>query len=432
MRTRMLFAAAAAALLLPGTAGAVDRLEYATPGGETLVRSIVAVSREDLKQFRVRAMIGGRKRRLDLATRYILSFRRGSRDDINQWSKKLANAYRLISTGQLATKENVPGAEEVLQAITFSTEKGTRGQERTEAVQAWQTMYALFYLIDVRYEIGIRDDNKDKLQQALQDVDQFRRRTEAKRTLKWDVPGDAGTKETKIWAWGSTWLWPQVLLHKARIQRALGDAAGAAATFDQVADMAKKEELSPHLIAEAVIEKATMEAAGKDSGAAEQIYRSAGNKLRSGIGSQPDAYGKRVLRQAANLALLKGADLLLASAAAKQVSYDVPLKRYQALASAEGRTDPALYAGAQAGIGICEVEQGAGGKAYKTLLWVVVNGYAYPEQVQRALYYLGKAAPLFAKEIEAQGGDGATLRRAGERWQDDLKQRFPDSPWAKK
>ena len=66
------------------------------------------------------------------------------------------------------------------------------------------------------------------------------------------------------------------------------------------------------------------------------------------------------------------------------------------------------------------------------MLEVVVRGYAYPEQVARALYYLSRAAPQYAAEIDSQGGKGDFLRAEAKRWQEDLKQRYPSSKWAQK
>ena len=48
----------------------------------------------------------------------------------------------------------------------------------------------------------------------------------------------------------------------------------------------------------------------------------------------------------------------------------------------------------------------------------------------RSLYYLAKAAPLYAKEIDAAGGSGDFLRE--EKWAQDLRERYPSSEWAKK
>ncbi|MFQ5843858.1 MAG: hypothetical protein ACE5JG_02605 [Planctomycetota bacterium] len=431
--TRILVPATALAALLPALpAGAVDRLEYATEEGEIRTAAVKAVIRETLKEFRARVLLGGRTRALKLPSRLIVSFRRGSRDDVNQWSKKLAGAYRLMRAGQLATKENVPGAEEVLQAITFSTEPGTRGAEKEERVEPWHNMYALFHLIEVRYRIGVRQKNPDKLKQALDDIEQFRRRTEAKRRLKWKVPGEGGLRETRIHAWGSSWLWPHVILKKARVERALGETAASSSTYDSLVELAKREQLSPRLVATAVLEKAEMDARDKGSDRAEAVYRAAGNRLRRDAGAQPDKYGQQTLREAANRALLQGADLLLKSAYDKQVSFDVPLQRYRQLASGEGRRDPALNAGAQAGIGICLVEQGKGEEAYRALLWVVLHSYAHPAQVERSLYHLARAADLYAAEVEGGGGNGEYLRRAGQRWRQDLRERFPNSPWLTK
>ena len=85
-----------------------------------------------------------------------------------------------------------------------------------------------------------------------------------------------------------------------------------------------------------------------------------------------------------------------------------------------------------AGTGVCLVETGRGREAYTTLLDVVVRGFEAPELLPRALYYLGAAAPLFADEVEKQGGKGQFLREEGKKWWLDLKERYPGSAWAEK
>ena len=131
-------------------------------------------------------------------------------------------------------------------------------------------------------------------------------------------------------------------------------------------------------------------------------------------------------------ALLRGADLLLTSAEQKKVSWDMPLNRYRQLKDGEGKRDPALFMGAQAGIGVCLTEKGNGEGAYQALLEVVVKGNDYPDQMAQALYYLGRASKLFADEVESAGGKGDFLRAESARWWNDLKQRYPTSSWAGK
>jgi hypothetical protein len=132
--------------------------------------------------------------------------------------------------------------------------------------------------------------------------------------------------------------------------------------------------------------------------------------------------------------MLQGADLLFEAALAGKYGINVPMERYTALRdSREGKTDSALRIGAQAGVGMCMVEaKEKPEEAYNTLLEVVTKGYEHPRQVARALYYLAKAAPLYADAIEKSGGSGAFLREEAARWESDLEQRFPGSKWAKK
>ncbi|MGH7162248.1 MAG: hypothetical protein ACREID_02090 [Planctomycetota bacterium] len=425
--------AAAALLALP--ARAADTLRYAEDDGSIRTVELITVIKEEPGEFRAKVREGGRSRALVIPSRHIVSLQRGDPDDVNQWSKKLASAYRKMAGGQLLTESNVPGAEEDLEKIAYSVEPGVKGQEREEAISPWQNMYGLAHLISVRLRIGTGGKDPERLKKALANVDEFVKRTQEKagKKIDWDVPFEKGTtKKSKIYAWGENWLLPHVLLDKARILRELGEAEKAAAAFDDVAELVKKNDLSPQVLADAISEKAQMQAAGKSSDDAESILRESGNRLRGDVRQQKDAYGRAVVARAANRALLRGADLLLASAAEGKVSYEVPLARYRQLKEAEGREDPALGVGAQAGIGICLTETGKGREAYDALLGVVIDGYQHPDQVARALYYLGKAAPLFAQELEKQGGKGDFLREEGRRWWADLAERFPVSPWAQK
>lgn len=233
-----------------------------------------------------------------------------------------------------------------------------------------------------------------------------------------------------VWCWGENPLAGEVDLLEARVLAAQDQGAAAMAALDTLIDTAKKGDLSPHLLTDAVILRSEVEAKGKKTQEQEAIFRAAGNSLATLGRNQPDLFGKKVLGLASNRMYLRGADLLLASADQKESTYDPPLARYRELRDTEGKNDPLLYMGATAGIGSCLAEKGQGEEAYRTLLEVVTRGYEYPEQLARALFYLGKAAPLYAKEIDAQGGNGAFLREEGARWWADLKERFPTSQWA--
>jgi hypothetical protein len=190
--------------------------------------------------------------------------------------------------------------------------------------------------------------------------------------------------------------------------------------------------MPPTLLTEAFLAKAEFEAQGQASEQQEGIYRAAGSVLSTLARNQPDDFGRQHLTRVSNRALLRGADLLRQSAEAGKVGWDVPLNRYQQLKGGEGARDPALYVGAQAGLGACLVEKGQGEEAYRALLEVIVRGHAEPDQMALALYYIGRAAKAFAGEVEAQGGKGDFLRAETERWWADLQERYPTSRWAEK
>jgi hypothetical protein len=412
---------------------AYDTLRYADPDGTEHTVQVEDVSKRTSDELRARVRIGGRLRRLDLPARQVIEFRRGDSDAKNQWSKSLARGLRMMAAGQLATQGTVPGAEELFVKVAYSTEAGTQGQEESERVDPWHNMYATFYLVECRYRMGKAGDAA-KFQAALDTIAEFRKRTEAKDggKVKMQVPGEKGQMfEGDVYGWGDNQLSPEVGLLEGRIHAAMKNVDAAKAAYDAVIESTKKRPLPPHLLAAAVNEKAEVEAEGLASDKQEALHRAAGNTLASLGGQQPDAYGRGVLSRAANRALLRGADLLLASAEQKAASWDLPLTRYRQLRDNEGRNDPVLRIGAEAGIGICLTEKGEGEEAYKTLLRVVVEGYQHPEQMARALFYLGKAAPLYAAAIEKAGGNGAFLREEGPRWWADLKERYPTSKWAK-
>lgn len=421
--------------LFAGTGGAEEIVEYAEADGTVRSAPVAGlVSKDDEKDFSAMILAGGRKRRLEIPSRRVISLRRGDQDALNQWSKRLATGKRLVATGTLATQGTVPGAEEMFEKIAYSTEKGLPGEEEAYAALPWHNMYALFYLIETRYQMGLKGD-KAKLTLALADVEGFKQRSAKKppATIEWEVPAEKGTtKKGKVFCWGDSRLLPEVLLDEARILAALGEKEKATAAFDAVIDRAKKGDLPPQILADAIIGKAEFEAAGQPSEQQEGFFRAAGTLLSSVAKNQPDEFGRQVVVRAANRALLRGADLLRDSAEQQKVTWDTPLGRYQQLRDGEGQKDPALQVGAQAGLGACLVEKGQGEAAYKALLDVIVGGRAEPDQMALCLYYIGKASKLFGDEIDRQGGKGDSLRAEAERWWSDLKERYPTSRWADK
>jgi tetratricopeptide (TPR) repeat protein len=415
-------------------AGAADILRYAEPGGVIKTAPVEILRKESATEFNARIRVAGRLRTLKIPTRLVIDFARGSTTDINQWSKQLAKARRLMAAGQIATKDKIPGAEEFFTKIAYSTEKGTKGQEATEEIHPWHNMYALFGLIQARYKLGLQGAG-DKFDAALADIEQFAKRSAGKyrKTVAFDVPGAEGSIETKkIYSWGENRLSLEVQILKARILAAQDKADEAAAAYDAALDTIKKKGLSPVLLTQCVVEKADLKAKGKGSEEQEQLYASAGNTLAGMASGQPDQYGKNVLRRASNLALLKGADLLLKSAEEGKLSFDPPLQRYRNLKAGKGSQDRAVYMGAQTGIGICLVAKEQGKQGYEALLDVVTHAADFPDQAARAMYYLRKAAQLYAKEVDGSGGNGGFLREEADRWAQDLKDRYPTSEWATK
>ena len=420
--------------LLALPVAAADLLIYAEADGTIKTVSVEILRKESETELNARIRVGGRLRTLKIPTRRIVSFWRGSSEDINQWSKSLAKGKRLMAAGRIATQGTVPGAEEMFIKVAFSTEKGTKGQEKTEAIAPWHNMYASFHLIEARYKVG-KNGKSDKLQAALGDIEVFETRSASKygKKIDMEVPGQEGTLLTKkVFCWGGSRLKIHVLVYKARILAALGKPDEASAAYDAAIAYIKKARLSPILLTDCVMERAELLANGKESEQQETLFRNAGMQLSGLASGQPDPFGKHTLRGAANRALLRGADLLLDSAREGKLSYDPPLERYRTLKAEEGASDPALFMGAQAGIGICLTEKGEGRKAYEALLDVVVRSHEYPAQLARALYYLAKAAPLYAKEIDAAGGRGDFLRTEAARWANDLQERYPTSEWASK
>ncbi|MHC4971191.1 MAG: hypothetical protein ACYTG3_02545 [Planctomycetota bacterium] len=419
---------------LAAPASAADMLVYADKDGTIHRVQVYSVSKDDGKDFNARILVGGRKRKLTIPSRLVVTFRRGDPDAKNQWAKGLARGKRLQSSGQLATEGTVPGAEETFAKIAYTTEKGIPGEEEAYAALPWHNMYALYYVIETRYMMGTTGEGSEaKLQAALGDVEQFKLRSTKKKKISWQVPGAKGsTRKQNVYCWGPNRLEAEVLLFEARILAALKQKDKALNAFDVVIDLVKKKSLSPNLLTTAIVGKAELQAAGESSDKQESIFRSAGTTMAGMARSQPDAFGKIVLGRAANQALLRGADLLLVSAQEKKVSWDMPLDRYRKLKDSEGKRDPALYMGAQAGIGVCLAEKGQGEEAYRTLLEVAVKGHEYPEQMALALYYLGRACRIYADEVESGGGAGEFLREESSRWWADLQQRYPRSRWAEK
>jgi tetratricopeptide (TPR) repeat protein len=430
LRKSTLAVLAAAMVALP--ARAADILTYADEDGSIRTAQVYSVRKDEEKEFSATVFVAGRKRTLKIPSRRVVLLRRGDADAESQWSKLLSRGKQLMAIDKLATEGTIPGAEETFVKIAYTTEKGVHGEEKSTKVAAWHNMYAVFYLIETRYRMG-RAGDEAKLRAALENVEEFKKRSQGRyeKKMDWAVPSKEGSRPGKVFGWGSSRLLPQVLLYEARCHAALKDKAKAVTAYDEAIRRIKKGDLSPHLLTQGMIEKAELEAEGQASDEQEALFRSAGTTLASLARNQRDGFGKAVLGRAANRALLRGADLLLESAQAKNVTFDVPLRRYRALKAGEGTRDPALYIGAVTGIGVCLTENGQGEQAYKALLEVLVKGGAYPEQTQKSLYHLKRAATMFADEIEAAGGKGAFLRSEADRWWADLKERFPTSKWAK-
>ena len=424
------------ALMVAPSAHAADELVYAEKDGTIKTVGLETVSKSDGNTFVGYIRVGGRRKKVTIDARRVVRLHRGDADSINQWSKGLAKGLRMMEAGRIANEGTASGAEETFAKIAYSVEKGTKGQEATERIHPWQNMYAGYYLILARKKLG-EQGNEAKLNEALDAIAQFRKRTSAKAKAKlaMQIPDyKGGQRDARVLGWGANRLSPWVDLAEAQVLAALKQDDKAKAAYDKVIADAVKKAGSPRLLVQATMEKAQLEAAGKEAQQQETIYRSAGTKLRSVSGRQPDTYGKKVLTRAANQALLMGADLLFKSALDGKYGIGVPLERYTSLLnSSEGRSDPALKIGAETGVGSCLVEQGGNGqKAYEALLTVALNGSQFPAQVARALYYLSKAAPQYADELEKSGGSGAFLREEAPRWVKDLKERYPTSEWAKK
>jgi len=435
-RATRAFLALALAGLMAVPAEALETIRYAEPDGTIRTVSLDHVAKEDEDDFTAYVIVGGRRRRLKIEPRSIVLLRRGDPDSVNQWSKLLSKGLRLMAAGRIANQGTVPGAEELFAKVAYSKEPGTKGQEATERVHPWQNMYAQFYLIEARMALG-EEGNQAKLAEALAAIEQFRKRSDAREKAEIDmvVPDfKGGTRDAVVYGWGDSRLGPYVDLYEARTLALLGKQDEALAAYDNVIDNAIKKQHPPQLLVDAVMEKADLQAKGKEAQEQEQLYRSAGTRLRSAASQQPDAFGREVLGRASNRAMLRGADLLFEAALDGKYGINVPLDRYKALRdSTEAKKDSALRIGAQAGVGMCLVEsKDQGEEAYNTLLEVVTTGYEHPEQVARALFYLSKAAPQYADTIEKSGGSGAFLREEADRWASDLQKRFPGSKWAKK
>ncbi|MHC4670297.1 MAG: hypothetical protein ACYTFD_18060, partial [Planctomycetota bacterium] len=256
MNRNRFFPALLVAALLAAPTGAADLLVYADKDGTIHRVKVASVSKDEEKEFRARILVGGRKRKLQIPGRLVITFRRGDPDARNQWSKGLARGLRLMSSGQLATEGTVPGAEETFTKIAYTTEKGIRGEEAAYAALPWHNMYALFYLIEARYRMGMAG-SEAKLNAALANVDEFKKRSVKKKSIDWQVPAEKGsTRKQKVYCWGNTRLMPEVELYEARILAALKQKNKALNAYDALIDRAKKQSLSPHLLTTAIIGRA--------------------------------------------------------------------------------------------------------------------------------------------------------------------------------
>ena len=189
---------AAALFALP--AGAADMLTYAEKDGAVKNAQVFSVRKDEEDDFSAKILSGTRKRWLSIPSRFVVEFRRGDPDAVNQWEKKLNTGLRFMAVGKYATEGTNPGAEETFEKVAYTTEEGIKGEEAAYAVRPWHNMYALYYLIETRYRMGLKGGElaEAKLKTALGNVEEFKKRTAAKegRKIKWEVPAEQGTTRT--------------------------------------------------------------------------------------------------------------------------------------------------------------------------------------------------------------------------------------------
>ncbi|MBL8841595.1 MAG: tetratricopeptide repeat protein [Planctomycetes bacterium] len=210
---------------------------------------------------------------------------------------------------------------------------------------------------------------------------------------------------------------PDALRRGADALAAAKDAAGAAALYDRLAEVAQQKKLGILWEAEARIRKADAYVTAGMTKEAEAAYAAAGSFADSNAATQKDDATKRAL-----LAITGRSQLSQGAALLRNKKFGEARQFFEKVAmSATAQSE--VVAAALNGVGEVLLEEGKPRDALEQFARVRVQYYLAREETARATYFLGKSC-LALKDAEPNGKKKAADYFA------EVVERYGDTPWA--
>ena len=210
---------------------------------------------------------------------------------------------------------------------------------------------------------------------------------------------------------------PDALKRNADALAASKDAAGAAALYDRLAEVAQQKKLGILWEADARIRKADAYVIAGMTKEAEAAYAAAGSFADSNASTQKDEAVKRSL-----VAITGRAQLSQGAALLRNKKFGEARQFFEKVAMA-ANAPPEVVAAALNGVGEVLLEEGKAAAALEQFARVRVQYYLAREETARATYFLGKTC-LALKDAEPNGKKKAADYFA------EVVERYGDTPWA--
>jgi TolA-binding protein len=210
---------------------------------------------------------------------------------------------------------------------------------------------------------------------------------------------------------------PDALRRQGDALAASGDANGAAAVYDRLAQVARDRKLGILVEADSMIRKADAFARAGMSKEAEAAYGQAGSFAESNAAQQKDETLKRQLQGIGGKAQLSQGTALLRN------KKFVEAKQFFERVAQAPSSSPDVVAAALNGVGEVLLEQGNARGALDQFARVRVRHYLAREETARATYFLGKTV-LALKDAEPNG------RKKAADYFAEVVERYGDTTWA--
>lgn len=310
----------------------------------------------------------------------------------------------------------------------------------------WASEYAHFHYAKALYLAGAGSGDKSRIQEALLALDDV------------EVPGTAGRSGGFLgrFAGGNSRFYAEALWLKARALTDLGRYDEAAAAFQELHDAALKVDLGPRWAYEGKIGPGLIAQARGDLGQAKVAYNAAGLTLLTMIKNEGRGCLRQELGRYYSLARTRMAEAMLADAekrnsppafqelagflqqgtpeALRRLAAGNGLDAEMTLALVNGARDPEVQAVALNGEGLGHLNAARPDleRALVAFRTVDVNYFQVGRERARALYYLAQTARRAAEAAPAGSKARALYERTAQEAARTLRERHPDSPWARR